>query len=380
MLATGVAGGFGTFSNVSHAYGKGTASGAVAAGEGATAVLALVVLGLTMLGQSSPLVIRVGLWALPAGASAMSAMAADGAGSMVIYAVTPMGMCVSAEGMAFLARRIVVHVSGRDAEADRKAAATVRALAYHRARAANHPKASVKDRSERKSWRLARKVGAGDPSLAPRLLAVQQDRVTDGADAALAAMFAVTPPVTAVTDPVTPAVTPVTAPLPADGNRPALESGLPDGGDTEPQVTIPDPPAVPLADPVPTAAEAPVTPPVTPAVTPVTPGESDGVDDPAESAAGGAPTLEELAAVAGVPTPVPGEHLTDDQLDVVLRHLRYSEDPPLSYRQAVTAFRDGGYVGGEQRVRKAWGQLMSHEEAGAGVEDAGEASESTTDQ
>ncbi|MFE5810671.1 conjugal transfer protein [Streptomyces sp. NPDC056491] len=189
MLATGVAGGVGTYSNISRAYGSGTALGAVAAGEGATAVLALVLLGLTMLGQSSPRIIRVGLWALPAAASVMAAMAADGPGRTVIYAVTPMGMCVAAEGMAFLARRIVVHQDGRDAEAEAKAAAVVRALAYHRARAANHPWALVRKWSDQTSWRLARRVGLGDASLGARLLDVQRDRLTSGADAALAAMF-----------------------------------------------------------------------------------------------------------------------------------------------------------------------------------------------
>ncbi|MFE9221319.1 conjugal transfer protein [Streptomyces lavendulae] len=190
MLATGVAGGVGTFSNISRAYGSGTALGAVAAGEGATAVLALVLLGLTMLGQSSPRIIRVGLWALPAAASVMAAMAADDPGRTVIYAVTPMGMCVAAEGMAFLARRIVVHQDGRDAEAEAEAGTVVRALAYHRARAANHPSSWVRKWSDRKSWRLARKVGLGDASLGARLLDVQRDRLTSGADAALAAMFA----------------------------------------------------------------------------------------------------------------------------------------------------------------------------------------------
>ncbi|MEU7725184.1 conjugal transfer protein [Streptomyces sp. NPDC040724] len=189
MLATGVAGGVGTYSNISRAYGSGTALGAVAAGEGATAVLALVLLGLTMLGQSSPRIIRVGLWALPAAASVMAAMAADDPGRTVIYAVTPMGMCVAAEGMAFLARRIVVHQDGRDAEAEAKAATVVRALAYHRARAANHPSSWVRKWSDRTSWRLARKVGVGDASLGARLLDVQRDRLTSGADAALAAMF-----------------------------------------------------------------------------------------------------------------------------------------------------------------------------------------------
>lgn len=189
MLATGVAGGLGTYSNISRAYGSGTALGAVAAGEGATAVLALVLLGLTMLGQSSPAIIRIGLWALPAAASVMAAMAADDPGRTVIYAVTPMGMCVAAEGMAFLARRIVVHQDGHDAEAEAKAATVVRALAYHRARAANHPWSWVRKWSDQTSWRLARKVGLGDASLGARLLDVQRDRLTHGADAALAAMF-----------------------------------------------------------------------------------------------------------------------------------------------------------------------------------------------
>ncbi|MFJ8585205.1 conjugal transfer protein [Streptomyces sp. NPDC093595] len=191
MLATGVGGGVGTFSNISGAYGSGTALGAVAAGEGATAVLALVLLGLTMLGQSSPRIIRLGLWALPAAASVMAATAADDPGRTVIYAVTPMGMCVSAEGMAFLARRIVVHQDGRDAEAEAKAAAIVKALAYHQARAANHPDKRVKKASERTSWKLARKVGMADAALGGRLLDIQRERVTKGADAALAAMFSV---------------------------------------------------------------------------------------------------------------------------------------------------------------------------------------------
>ncbi|MFF1746306.1 conjugal transfer protein [Streptomyces mirabilis] len=201
MLATGVVGGIGTYSNIGRAYGKGTALGALGAGEGATAVLALVLLGLTMLGQSSPRVVRAGLWALPAAASAMGAMAAPDPGRTVIYALTPMGMSVSAEGMAFLARRIVVHTDGRDAEHERRTADIVQALAYHRARAAHHPSDRVKKWSERKSWRLARKVGVGDVALGSRLLDVQRDRVTEGADAALASMFGTTdPPPASVTN------------------------------------------------------------------------------------------------------------------------------------------------------------------------------------
>ncbi|MFE7779293.1 hypothetical protein ACFU5O_36615 [Streptomyces sp. NPDC057445] len=72
--------------------------------------------------------------------------------------------------------------------------------------------------------------------------------------------------------------------------------------------------------------------------------------------------LAELAAVAGVPVPKPGEQLTDGQMDVVLRHLRYCDDPPLSYRQARDAFRRAGFVGSEERVRRAWVALLSKEE------------------
>ncbi|GAA4657338.1 hypothetical protein GCM10023347_05020 [Streptomyces chumphonensis] len=201
MLATGIAGGIGTYTNVAAAYGQGTAVGAVAAGEGATAVLALVLLGLTMLGQSAPAVVRAGLWLLPAAASAMAVTAADDPGQAVIYAITPMGMTVAAEGMAFLARRIVVHQHGRDVEAEARAAGAVRALAYHRARAAHHPTGWVRKASEHRSWRLARRIGNGDTTLDAQLLTVQRERMQAGADAALVDMFGTaTPPQLPATD------------------------------------------------------------------------------------------------------------------------------------------------------------------------------------
>ncbi|MFB7113123.1 conjugal transfer protein [Streptomyces sp. NPDC056291] len=113
-------------------------------------------------------------------------------------------MCVSAEGMAFLARRIVVHTDGRDAEAEARAAAVVRELAYHRAVAANHPDEKDREKAEKRSWKPARRVGTGDYSLGARLVDVQRDRVTAGADAALAAMF--TAPIEL---PAAPAVDPI---------------------------------------------------------------------------------------------------------------------------------------------------------------------------
>nr|WP_324604688.1 conjugal transfer protein [Streptomyces sp. PsTaAH-124] len=259
MAAVGGIGGYGTFSNIGHAYGAGTALGAVAAGGGATAVLGLVLLGLTMLGQSSPRIVRLGLWALPAAASVMAAMAGPDAGRTVIYAVTPMGMCVSAEGMAFLARRIVVHTDGRDAENERRTADLVQALAYHRARATQHPSDRVKKSSERKSWRLARKVGAGDVALGSRLLEVQRVRVTAGADAALASMFggiALDPaPVTNAEESTKTDAKRSMADLPESAPHPVV---------TLTRLTVPDPVAVDLGKstphlkPLPPADPAPV--------------------------------------------------------------------------------------------------------------------------
>ncbi|MFJ4081143.1 conjugal transfer protein [Streptomyces iakyrus] len=265
MLATGVFGGIGTYSNIGHAYGKGTALGALAAGEGATAVLALVLLGLTMLGQSSPRIVRIGLWALPAAAAVMGAMAAPDPARTVIYALTPMGMSVSAEGMAFLARRIVVHTDGRDAENERRTADLVQALAYHRARAAAHPSDRVKKWSERKSWRLARKVGVGDTALGSRLLDVQRDRVTAGADAALASMFGGAAS--------TPALDPSPIVNAEESSGSGMERSRAELEESTPltvtltRLPLPDPVPVDIGKPHP--ASAPILPPVDPAPEPI---------------------------------------------------------------------------------------------------------------
>ncbi|MDG9707764.1 conjugal transfer protein [Streptomyces sp. DH10] len=273
MLATGVFGGIGTYSNIGHAYGKGTALGALAAGEGATAVLALVLLGLTMLGQSSPRIVRVGLWALPAAAAVMGAMAAPDAGRTVIYALTPMGMSVSAEGMAFLARRIVVHTDGRDAENERRTADLVQALAYHRARATQHPSSRVQWWSERKSWRLARKVGVGDTALVSRLLDVQRDRVTAGADAALASMFGGAAPTPAL-DPAQPANAEESTETIMKRSTAELRESTPDPVVTLTRLSVPDPVAVDLGKSIPPLKPVPAIEPVAAKLVPVVAAES----------------------------------------------------------------------------------------------------------
>ncbi|MEV7471692.1 hypothetical protein AB0O20_35140 [Streptomyces kronopolitis] len=81
--------------------------------------------------------------------------------------------------------------------------------------------------------------------------------------------------------------------------------------------------------------------------------------DTSRDADGTGVTLADLASVRGVPTPAPGEPLTDDQLGVVLRYLRYGEDPPRSYRQARKLFRRLGFMGSEERVRKVWAAEVS---------------------
>lgn len=192
MIGAGGLGAWGTYTNITAEFGRAaTALGVVAAGEGVTLVLALVMVGLTMLGQSAPAPVRAGLWGAPIAAAITGIAVADNPTEAVVYAMTPMAMCASAEGLGLLARRVVVHRTGLDMEAQRRNAETVQRLAYHRARAANHPNERARKRSERASWRLARRVGLGDAELGARLVEVQRDRLQEGADAALAGMLAV---------------------------------------------------------------------------------------------------------------------------------------------------------------------------------------------
>ena len=74
-------------------------------------------------------------------------------------------------------------------------------------------------------------------------------------------------------------------------------------------------------------------------------------------------TLQMLADVAGVELPQPGARLSDEQLDVVLRWLRYDMEPPRSYRQAQAEFRERGFKAREERVRHAWAEIEAREEA-----------------
>lgn len=147
-----------------------------------------------------------------------------------------------------------------------------------------------------------------------------------------AAAFATRTLTLAVSTPDTPVSAAVTAP---DTDRPAI-----------------------TATPVPeTGPDTATTHPVTTDDTQVT-DPTDTATDAAETGA----TLAELAAVAGVSTPAAGEPLTNTQIDVVLRHLRYTDDPPRSYRHAQKEFRDRGFVGSDERLRRVWAALVENEE------------------
>ncbi|MFE7899197.1 hypothetical protein ACFU3E_17040 [Streptomyces sp. NPDC057424] len=94
---------------------------------------------------------------------------------------------------------------------------------------------------------------------------------------------------------------------------------------------------------------------------PVTVSETDTVEGVAQAPVEGAMTLQDLADIAGVDLPVPGVTLTDEQLEVVLRWLRYAMEPPRSYRQAQKEFRRHRFIGGEHRVRRIWGEIETRE-------------------
>lgn len=190
MVAVGGFGAWGTYTNaVAEFHRQATAAGVVAAGEGLTLILALVMLGRTMLGMSSPAVVRAGMWMSPLSASCIGVTIAGSPREAAVYAVTPLAMSGAAEGLSFIARSIVVYRTGVDAEVMRRNADAARLLAFHRAVADGHPDERKRQGAVRRYWRLAKWVGMGDADLGAGLVDVQRVRVREGADAALASMY-----------------------------------------------------------------------------------------------------------------------------------------------------------------------------------------------
>lgn len=208
MAIVGGIGAWGTYTNaVSAFHRQATAAGVVAAGEGLTLILALIMLGRTMLGQSSPAVVRGGMWLAPMSASCIGVTIASSPREAAVYAVTPLAMSGAAEGLGFIARSIVVYTTGVDAEVQRRNADAARQLAFQRAVAEGHPGEHRRKRAIRRYWRLAQYVGVGDAELGAGLVDVQRVRVREGADAALASMYGAAPATTTqqATQPTRPA-------------------------------------------------------------------------------------------------------------------------------------------------------------------------------
>ncbi|MFF4552739.1 hypothetical protein [Streptomyces sp. NPDC001422] len=297
MIGAGGFGAWGTYANITSVFHRqATAAGVVAAGEGATLVIALVLVGLTLLGQTAPLAVRVSLWLLPAGASVTGAIVAPGMRDAVVFAITPMAMTVSAEGLGLLARRIVVYSTGVDMEAQRRNAVTLRRIAYHHARAARHPWGWVKKRSQLKAWSLMSRVGENDPTLGSGLMTVQQDRITKGADSALADMLGAVP--------AHPELTPVEpvsrGPEPGSAPEPAREPGFEKTVQTALDVAAPEPLALPTAPPA-------------------QPVDQQGSREPVLSSA------EPLTVSPTVPSPEPGADEIEKQITDLAQRLKAGE-------------------------------------------------------
>jgi hypothetical protein len=258
MLAAGGVGAWGTYTNIAAEFGRAaTALGVVAAGEGVTLVLALVMVLLTMLGQAAPLPVRVGLWLAPVAAAVVGVVVADTLTEAVVYGITPMAMCGSAEGLGLVARRIFVYRTDADIEAQRRNADVMRRIAYQRARAERHPWRWVRRWSALAAWRLMRRAGEGDAVLGVGLIEVQRDRLTEGADLAIGSMLATgstTPTLTAAAvEPI--ALEPAHEPSPAREPEPEPEPERPAVEPAAPKVDL-------TKRPAPTADQPPAEPPV----------------------------------------------------------------------------------------------------------------------
>jgi hypothetical protein len=337
MAAVGTAGGWATYHNMSTALGDSEmAVGLVAAGEGVVAVLGLTLIALTLIARPYPLPLRIGLWIMPVVGSAVGLYLAKDDAHRVVYAVTPLAMTVAAELAGYVARSIVVHRTGHDAEADRRTGELLRRIEYHTARAQHHPDESTRKQSATEAWKLAERLGRGDSRLTTALTDGYAERTTAAALAALDSLYGRT------------AV--------AAGQHPALAA----------------PPAAPVAvlDPPAPAARIEVLVPVDQAVPEPTP-----VPEPVGDEIPGQLPFDTVGTAPGTGTgtadtdeqqvpdpqtaPQPGAQLSDIELDMVVHTIRTSTEPPSSFREMRTKFRQHGYIAGEDRLRASWKRVTA---------------------
>lgn len=185
MAAAGVAGGVASYLNFASVLDeKSYALSLVLAGEGATFVCALVALAVTLMGQGTPAMVRIGLWALPVVASVAGVSIAPNASVAVVMAVSPLGMAAAGEGVAFTARRIVAHNTGVDLEAQRRTGL----LVWHANRARNGT-ALQRRLSKAAVWRLSKSFAASDAQMAVQVDDIQRFRISENLDANLTAVM-----------------------------------------------------------------------------------------------------------------------------------------------------------------------------------------------
>lgn len=186
MAAVGVAGAVATFVNMDRILNSGaSALGMVAAGEGATLICALVALAVTLMGQHTPTVVRLGMWVLPLVAAVAGVAMATGTNEMIMMAVTPMAMTAAGEGVAFVARRVVAYRTGVDIEQQRRSGL----LLWHANRARNGGWLGQR-LSQAAVWRLTKAFAETDGQLSVQLGEIQRYRISDGADDNLAYVLA----------------------------------------------------------------------------------------------------------------------------------------------------------------------------------------------
>lgn len=182
MAAVGLGGGYATFINMKNAIGRdASALGLVLAGEGATLIAALVALAVTLMGQHTPLVVRLAMWLTPLIASATGVALAPNHNEAVVMAVTPLAMTAAGEGIAFVARRVVAFRTGVDVEQQRRSGL----LLWHANRAVNGGTIGRK-LSKAAVWRLSKSFASTDADLSDQLGGIQRVRIAEGADVNLA--------------------------------------------------------------------------------------------------------------------------------------------------------------------------------------------------
>jgi hypothetical protein len=214
MTAVGATGIIATYVNMNNAlHRSASAAGLVAAGEGATFISALVALAVTLMGQHTPMVARLGMWVIPMVASGVGVALAPTHTDRVVMAITPLAMTAAGEGITFVARRVVAYRTNVDIEQRRRSGL----LLWHANRAANGSKLGRK-LSTAAVWRLSKQFASTDGQLSVQLGEIQRYRISDGMDANLAAILTKRPESPSLPlSPAAPAIAPATPPKAVQG-------------------------------------------------------------------------------------------------------------------------------------------------------------------